>query len=62
MTIDAKVVNPFALGQRIFHEKFGYGSVVAIDADKLDIAFEKAGTKKVVARFVVLAQSKDVPF
>lgn len=62
VTIDAKVVNTFALGQRIFHEKFGYGSVVAIDADKLDIAFEKAGTKKVVARFVVLAQSKDVPF
>ena len=42
MTIDAKVANPFALGQRIFHEKFGYGSVVAIDADKLDIAFEKS--------------------
>ena len=39
-------------GQRIFHQKFGYGRIVAIDGDKLEIAFEKAGHKKVMTSFV----------
>jgi len=42
----------FQTGQRIFHQKFGYGAIIAIDGDKLEIAFEKAGTKKVMASFV----------
>jgi DNA helicase-2/ATP-dependent DNA helicase PcrA len=42
----------FKLGQRIFHEKFGYGKVTHIDDDKLDVNFEKSGTKKVLDRFV----------
>jgi DNA helicase-2/ATP-dependent DNA helicase PcrA len=41
-----------AVGQRVFHEKFGYGEVIASDDDKLDIAFEKAGQKRVMDRFV----------
>ena len=41
-----------AAGQRIFHQKFGYGHVVAVDGDKLEVAFEKAGTKKVMSGFV----------
>ncbi len=41
-----------AVGQRVFHEKFGYGEVLAADDDKLDIAFEKAGQKRVMDRFV----------
>jgi DNA helicase-2/ATP-dependent DNA helicase PcrA len=40
------------VGQRVFHEKFGYGEVLATDDDKLDIAFEKAGQKRVMDRFV----------
>jgi DNA helicase-2/ATP-dependent DNA helicase PcrA len=40
------------VGQRVFHEKFGYGQVVASDDDKLDIDFEKAGQKRVMDRFV----------
>ncbi|MBT4932523.1 MAG: UvrD-helicase domain-containing protein [Rhodospirillaceae bacterium] len=40
------------LGQRVFHQKFGYGKILSIDSDKLEIAFEKAGTKKVMAGFV----------
>ena len=40
------------VGQRIFHQKFGYGTIRALDGDKLDIAFEKAGSKKVMANFV----------
>jgi DNA helicase-2/ATP-dependent DNA helicase PcrA len=42
-------------GERIFHQKFGYGEIVAVDGDKLDIDFDKAGAKKVMASFVVPA-------
>lgn len=42
----------FKVGQRVFHEKFGYGKVTHIDTDKLDVSFEKSGTKKVLDRFV----------
>ena len=40
------------IGARVFHQKFGYGEVQAIDGNKLDIAFDKAGDKKVMAEFV----------
>ncbi|HET7490737.1 MAG TPA: UvrD-helicase domain-containing protein [Bradyrhizobium sp.] len=42
----------FKLEERVFHQKFGYGRVVKIDGNKLTIAFEKAGEKKVVDSFV----------
>jgi DNA helicase-2/ATP-dependent DNA helicase PcrA len=42
----------FSLHQRVFHQKFGYGEVVRIDGNKLTIAFDKAGEKKVVDSFV----------
>ncbi|MDX6751750.1 UvrD-helicase domain-containing protein [Geminicoccaceae bacterium 1502E] len=42
----------FGQGQRVFHEKFGYGRIEAVDGNKLTIAFEKAGRKKVVDSFV----------
>ncbi len=41
----------YRAGARVFHQKFGYGEVVAVDGDKLDIDFDKAGAKKVMARF-----------
>ena len=40
------------VGQRVFHQKFGYGTVTGAEDDKLDIAFEKAGAKRVLDRFV----------
>ena len=43
----------FSRGERVFHRKFGYGTVQAVDGDRLDIAFDKAGSKKVIASFVV---------
>jgi ATP-dependent DNA helicase UvrD/PcrA len=43
-------------GERIFHQKFGYGEVMAVEGDKLDIEFDKAGSKKVMASFVVPAE------
>ena len=45
-------VSEFALDDRVFHQKFGYGHVVKIDGNKLTIAFDKAGEKKVVDSFV----------
>ena len=39
-------------GDRVFHQKFGYGRIVSIDANKLEINFEKAGLKKVLDNFV----------
>ncbi|MBO9450146.1 UvrD-helicase domain-containing protein [Tropicibacter sp. R16_0] len=58
--IDLNAVSSFTLGERVFHQKFGYGAVIGIEGDKLEIEFEKAGTKKVVAKF--LSASDDVPF
>ena len=45
----------FGVGRRVFHQKFGYGQITASDGDKLEIEFEKAGTKKVMASFVEAA-------
>ena len=41
-----------ALGQRVFHGKFGYGTIAAIEGNKLEIDFEHAGRKKVIDSFV----------
>ena len=41
-----------AVGSRVFHQKFGYGQVLAVDDDRLEIAFEKAGQKRLLDRFV----------
>jgi DNA helicase-2/ATP-dependent DNA helicase PcrA len=43
------------IGQRVFHQKFGYGRIVAVDGNKLDIEFEKAGAKKVLDSFIEAA-------
>ena len=42
----------FQAGERIFHIKFGYGRIRAIDGNKLEVDFEKAGSKKVIDSFV----------
>ncbi|MBY6152150.1 UvrD-helicase domain-containing protein [Vannielia litorea] len=64
MVIDAEAVSSHSVGERVFHQKFGYGAITGIEGDKLEIAFEKAGVKKVVAKFVVPAASAadDIPF
>ncbi len=40
---------------RVFHDKFGYGEVLGQEGNKLEIAFEKAGTKRVIDSFVKVA-------
>ncbi len=58
--IDATAVASFTLGERVFHQKFGYGAVIGIEGDKVEVDFDKAGVKKVVSRF--LTNKDDVPF
>ena len=41
-----------ALGQRVFHTKFGYGIIAEIEGNKLEIDFESAGRKRVLDSFV----------
>ncbi|ABD88821.1 ATP-dependent helicase [Rhodopseudomonas palustris] len=59
LTIEGELVakstgaaSDYALKDRVFHQKFGYGQVVRVDGNKLTIAFDKAGEKKVVDSFV----------
>ena len=52
LSITTGTASEFSLDDRVFHQKFGYGNVVKIDGNKLTIAFEKAGEKKVVDSFV----------
>ncbi len=41
-----------SVGQRVFHGKFGYGTIQEIEGNKLEIDFEKAGRKRVLDSFV----------
>ena len=58
--IDLEAVSSHSVGERVFHQKFGYGEIMEIEGDKLVIEFDKAGEKKLVAKFVTAAD--DVPF
>jgi DNA helicase II / ATP-dependent DNA helicase PcrA len=60
VVIDLDAVSSFEMGERVFHQKFGYGRIIGIEGEKLEIDFEKAGTKKVVASY--LTGCDDVPF
>ena len=42
----------FSEGERVFHQKFGYGRITRVDGNKLTIDFEKAGEKRVIDTFV----------
>jgi ATP-dependent DNA helicase UvrD/PcrA len=49
---EIKRVGGFAVGDRVFHQKFGYGTVRAVEDNKLAIEFEEAGSKNVMDAFV----------
>ena len=51
-SVGAKPRSDLAIGMRVFHEKFGYGEIVDIDGNKLDVEFDQAGSKKVLDGFV----------
>ena len=43
---------PAAHTMSVFHGKFGYGTIAAIEGNKLEIEFEQAGRKRVLDSFV----------
>jgi DNA helicase-2/ATP-dependent DNA helicase PcrA len=45
-------ISLFGVGDRVFHQKFGNGNVTHVDGNKLTIAFDRAGEKRVVDSFV----------
>ena len=42
----------YARGDRVFHQKFGYGRVRSVEGNKLTVEFDKAGEKRVIDQFV----------
>ena len=46
--------SPVAVGSRVFHQKFGNGTVRATDEDRLEIEFDHAGTKRLLDSYVEL--------
>jgi DNA helicase-2/ATP-dependent DNA helicase PcrA len=49
---EVRLVGGFAVGGRVFHQKFGYGTIKAVEGNKLAIHFDVAGDKKVMDAFV----------
>jgi ATP-dependent DNA helicase UvrD/PcrA len=50
-----KAQSDFAIGERVFHDKFGYGTIEDSDGSKLEINFELSGSKRIMDNFVVRA-------
>ena len=51
-TSDTGQASAYARGDRVFHQKFGYGAVKGVEGNKLTVAFDKAGEKKVLDSFI----------
>jgi len=49
---ESSAASDYKRGDRVFHVKFGYGKVAGVEGNKLTVAFEKAGEKKVLDSFV----------
>ena len=54
-SVGAKARADLTIGMRVFHEKFGYGEIIDIDGNKLEVEFEQAGSKRVLDSFIKLA-------
>jgi DNA helicase II / ATP-dependent DNA helicase PcrA len=52
VSIGNKGRGDLSVGQRVFHQKFGYGAIAEIEGNKLEIDFEQAGRKRVMDSFV----------
>jgi DNA helicase-2/ATP-dependent DNA helicase PcrA len=51
----AKPRTDITVGTRVFHDKFGYGTVAAQEGNKLEIDFESGDRKRVIDSFVKAA-------
>lgn len=54
VSIGNKGRSDLSVGMRVFHQKFGYGSIAEIEGNKLEIDFEAAGRKRVMDSFVTI--------
>ncbi|MBV8683566.1 MAG: UvrD-helicase domain-containing protein [Caulobacteraceae bacterium] len=52
---DPSSSSAYACGDRVFHQKFGYGRVAAVEGNKLTVVFDTAGEKRVIDSFVTSA-------
>ena len=41
------------VNEKVFHQKFGYGYVIKIDGDTIDVSFDKSGEKKVRSNYLL---------
>jgi DNA helicase-2/ATP-dependent DNA helicase PcrA len=49
---EPSAASAYGRGDRVFHQKFGYGEVTAVEGNKLTVAFDTAGEKRVIDSFV----------
>ena len=40
-------------GVRVYHQMFGYGTIVAVEGEKCEVVFDKSGRKKIYASYLV---------
>ena len=50
--LDEDYSSNFKIGEKVFHIKFGTGSIIDIDDDKVEVNFDKAGIKKVIGSYL----------
>ena len=51
----------YSTGQQVKHERYGFGTVVASDEERISIRFDDHGEKKFVKSIVVLERSDREP-
>jgi DNA helicase II / ATP-dependent DNA helicase PcrA len=52
LTANSAKPSDYVTGDRVFHQKFGYGAITNVEGNKLTVDFEKAGEKRVIDSFV----------
>lgn len=58
--LDAETIPDFKISDRVQHSKYGVGTVIGVENDKLSIVFDGGGAKKILASFV--SMQDEVPF
>jgi DNA helicase-2/ATP-dependent DNA helicase PcrA len=52
VSVSSSTAAKFAIGEKVFHQKFGYGHVTTVEGQKLTVDFQHSGSKKVVDTFL----------
>ncbi|MBI04518.1 MAG: DNA helicase II [Pelagibacteraceae bacterium] len=51
---DHEIHQHIKVGNRVFHQKFGYGKITKIDGEKAEVNFEKTSTKNIFIKYLNL--------